>query len=250
MNKEEIFATIDANDLAQIESLIKNGVDINSNGTIGVSPLFYACQKENVEAIQLLLSHGASVDLPIEESGFTPLHYAAQEGLMNIVEILVQAGANVNATDNWGNGPLWRAGNKAQIGNYLVSKGADPNMKNNSGVSPLNSPAVAYEYLKDPSKANSGERTSDLIKAVINQDITSIAMMTVKGKLNTEDTDESGKTALYIAAETGFEKIILLLIKQGANVNAKANNGSSILQIAEQKGHTNIAQMLKGAGAI
>ncbi len=249
MKREEIFAAINANNLTQLDTLIKNGADVNYIGNMGVSPLFYACQKENIAAIKLLIGNGASLDLPVKESGFTPLHFAAQEGMMSIVEILVESGANVNAKDDFGNGPLWRASNKAQIGNYLVSKGADPKMKNNSGVSPLSSPAMAYEYLKDPSKADSGKRTSDLIKAVLNQDLTSIALMTVKGKLSTEETDNNGKTALYIAAETGFEKVIMLLIKQGSNVNAKANDGTSILQIAEQKGHSNIAQILKNSGA-
>jgi ankyrin repeat protein len=249
MDNEQLFNSIQAGNLDQIQSLLNDGADINFIGEMGVTPLFYACKNSNIKIIKFLLNNGASIDLQIKDSGFTPLHFAAQEGQFDILKLLVESGANVNAKDDWGNGPLWRAGNKIEIGKYLISKGADPKMENNSGISPYNSEAVAYEYIKNPSQKEAGGQTTDLIEAIINKDMTSIALMTVSGDLKLEETDGDGKTALFIAAETGYEQVILLLIKQGANVNAKANDGTSIFDATDKAGFSNISKTLKANGA-
>ena len=51
------------------------------------------------------------------------------------------------------------------------------------------------------------------------------------------------------AAETGFEKVILLLIKQGADVNSKDHDGTSVLDAALANGHAGIARILRDNGA-
>jgi hypothetical protein len=46
-----------------------------------------------------------------------------------------------------------------------------------------------------------------------------------------------------------YEQVILLLIKQGANVNAKANDGTSILDASDKAGFSNISKTVKANGA-
>ena len=62
--------------------------------------------------------------------GSTPLHLAAREARLSVVKYLVERGANVNVRDNHGNTPLHEAVEGGDIGGdtkvieYLVEKGA------------------------------------------------------------------------------------------------------------------------------
>ena len=68
------------------------------------------------------------------------MHYAAQNGWPAIVDLLLQAAADVDAQDEYGNTPLWRAvfnyrGDVAVI-EKLLAAGADSTLANDHGVSP------------------------------------------------------------------------------------------------------------------
>jgi ankyrin repeat protein len=50
---------------------------------------------------------------------------------------------------------------------------------------------------------------------------------------------------LLIAARVGNQKMVQLLLANGANINATDTTGQNVLQIAEQYKHTNIVKFLK-----
>ena len=56
-------------------------------------------------------------------------------------------------------------------------------------------------------------------------------------------------SALHYAVFAGHEDLTRLLLNQGANVNAQAPNGSSVLMMAAREGHEKLAQTLIEAGA-
>jgi uncharacterized protein len=84
--------------------------------SIGTTPLVRASKAGDVEAMKLLIAHGANVDLPTA-TGITPLMAASGNGSVNLdtrgrykteaqaieaVELLVKSGANINARDRGG----------------------------------------------------------------------------------------------------------------------------------------------------
>ena len=84
--------------------------------SVGTTPLIRAAKAGDIEAMKLLIAHGANVDLPTA-TGITPLMAAAGNGSANLdtrgrykteaqaieaVELLVKSGANVNARDRGG----------------------------------------------------------------------------------------------------------------------------------------------------
>jgi uncharacterized protein len=74
------------------------------------------------------------------QGGLTALHFAARQGATRSVQALVEHGANVNATSPGdGVSPLLIAAVNGQydIAKYLLSHGADPNLANAGGVTPL-----------------------------------------------------------------------------------------------------------------
>ena len=58
-----------------------------------------------------------------------------------------------------------------------------------------------------------------------------------------------GFTPLFFAARDNNEKLVNILIKHGADVNAKNVEGNTPLSIAEKAGNTKIAKILKTNGA-
>ena len=59
------------------------------------TPLHIAARLGSVEAVQLLLHHGATRDAATKDL-YTPLHIAVKEGHEDVVEILLDSGAKHN----------------------------------------------------------------------------------------------------------------------------------------------------------
>jgi ankyrin repeat protein len=102
------------------------------------SLLLFATQFNRTEIITLLLENGISINH--EQKGNTALHIAANKGDFGLVRFLVEHGANTANTS------LHYASNsdkKLNIVEYLVRHGADVNLKNNTGHTPV---AIAMLY--------------------------------------------------------------------------------------------------------
>ena len=138
-------------DGSEISKLLKDyGVphkDINAMGTGGWPPLVYACRgdnREHPEEVQRLLDLGADIDVR-NYKGKTALHYAAKAGFLKVINLLIDKGATVDATDQDGETPLFEAirstikdGEKQRVAiEALLVKGANPNLKNRKGLTPL-----------------------------------------------------------------------------------------------------------------
>ena len=120
--------------------------DINAENQNWPS-LVYACRGDNGEhpdEIQRLLELGADIDIQ-NYKGKTGLHYAAKAGFLKVINLLIENGATVDAIDNDGETPLFEAirstiknGEKQRAAlEALLVKGADPNVKNRKGQTPL-----------------------------------------------------------------------------------------------------------------
>ena len=121
--------------------------DINDPGAMGWPMLVYVCRgdnREHPEEIQRLLELGADIDVR-NYKGKTGLHYAAKAGFLKVIHLLIENGATVDATDNDGETPLFEAirstiknGEKQRAAlEALLVKGADPNVRNRKGLTPL-----------------------------------------------------------------------------------------------------------------
>ncbi len=111
----------------------------------GGSVLHQAALKDNQEIVQLLLDHGADIDIEArDEFNGSPLEWAAFFGLRDMVVFLVESGADVNARNAYGTTPLDATAsfnpfipeaerkqfdeNRASIRQYLSEKGAQSGM--------------------------------------------------------------------------------------------------------------------------
>jgi ankyrin repeat protein len=154
-----------------------------------------------------------------DERGFTPLHvilsgggdtdlysvtYGRNNSTMKGIKLLISTkGADVNIKDNWGHTPLFYVNSK-EIAELLISKGADVNEKDNKGKTPL-----FYIHSKE---------IAELL-------ISKGAGINIKDKDGNPILDD----AIY---NHRSEEMLKLLIAKGADVNAKNKGGKTPLHYA------------------
>ncbi|MDP1682648.1 MAG: ankyrin repeat domain-containing protein [Burkholderiales bacterium] len=103
-------ALIDAvarNDVAAVDALLKEEVNVNARDEWGVRPLIHAARNGAVEMVRVLLDAGAAPD--VKGGGFTPLAAAALNGHTQVVTLLLKAGAMVDMKSDNGCTPLMNA---------------------------------------------------------------------------------------------------------------------------------------------
>lgn len=140
--------TISDEDAAAVMQLIRSGADLNAVDEYGLTPLMTASRWGKASVVRLLLANGAKPDSPRTPRGRTPLIVASAYYSGTVVcGLLVENGADVNATADDGSTALMLAAQSMKITlvEYFLSKGADPNRKDNSGRS-----ALDYARSADP----------------------------------------------------------------------------------------------------
>jgi ankyrin repeat protein len=106
----------------------------------GRTPLHYAAKRGDRADVERLLAEGSDPNAQ-DDNRWTALHFAIQAVSVPCTEVLATAGADVDVRDAYGNTPLWKAvmGSRGDgtLINLLRRAGADPNVANESGVSPV-----------------------------------------------------------------------------------------------------------------
>ena len=130
-------------DAASLEGLLESGLDPNSTDEDGRTLLMISilASEASNSIVSLLVQAGANVNAVDEGQKWTPLHFASRDHRADIALTLLDAGANIDATDIFGNTPLWRAvatfrGDLKTI-DLLLQRGADPKKQNRRGVSAI-----------------------------------------------------------------------------------------------------------------
>jgi len=91
-----IIAAVKTNNVAAIQSLIKQRVDVNAAEPDGTTALHWAARADDVELVKMLVRAGGNAKLA-NRYGVTALQLAAVNGSTPVIKVLVQAGADVNA---------------------------------------------------------------------------------------------------------------------------------------------------------
>jgi len=131
-----------------VKFFISKGIDVDIKNNSGQTPLYEAARyNRNVDVIKLLIEQGADVNVKVRGGDYTPLYWAVRD--VEIVKLLVARGADIHAMalvdgrdKTRGTTPLHEAcgfrGNLASV-KFLVENGADVNVKDSQGRTPLDS---------------------------------------------------------------------------------------------------------------
>ncbi|KAI0097431.1 ankyrin repeat-containing domain protein [Nemania sp. FL0031] len=176
--------------------LLEDGRDPNVVGAECDSALFVAAASGSRSIVELLLNHGARIELVVHPLGLTALHAALMHdgpGSAEILELMLQRGGNCNYRDRDGSPLLHHAIslNNVEGARLLLTRGADPNMVDASRFSSLHAAAMH------------GNET--------------VASMLVNAGCEIERRDNSGMTPLVTALVSENASIAKLLLEHGAN---------------------------------
>jgi len=154
--------------------------------------------------------------------------HAVHEGNQTVVDLFVRSNFNIHISDQDGVPVLLAALKKGYtvIAGILINKGADVNVHDKMGVTPL---------LLVCSKRLPGYKT--------------IAEMLIQKGAYVNDRDSRGFTPLLLSLSEGPSEVAELLIDRGADIFARGKDRKSALALAESAGNTHIANLLKAKGA-
>jgi len=130
----ELLIAAKNGDFAKANALLDEGVFIDvrdeNNLTALRTPLMWAVINERLVMCELLIKHGASIDLK-DFWGWTPLTFAAQVGNIPICRLLIAAGASLDARDKDKRTPLmWAASrNHVDVCKLLINAMIKPTKK-------------------------------------------------------------------------------------------------------------------------
>jgi ankyrin repeat protein len=190
-------------------------------------------EKDTIKINQLLLS-GVDINTQDKTSGTTVLMIASSYYYYdNIVEYLISNGADVNIKDSEGKTALlWASSNSLPNAKILVANGAKVNEAANDGMTP---------FLEASLGVSSGKVTIEMLDLLRKNGTNINAALQRKSAM--------GWTALHYAAINGDVELVKYLLKYGSNVNKATADGSTPLYLAQLGKHEEIIKILKNAGA-
>lgn len=129
-------------DTKKLAKLIDSGVDINSKGKIGITPIFWPLLQSNFVGFEYLINAGAKVNIVFSEDYGCLIGFAAHHKDPRFLKLLLDNGANANQQcGTFNRTPLYRTLEENESAalkrKYLYNAGAKINITTPSLVSPF-----------------------------------------------------------------------------------------------------------------
>jgi len=216
-----------------LEYLIGKKLDTNALNNQKNTPMHLAAFTGKTKIVNILVKHKVNLERKNKDK-MTPFLLAVKEGHLETTKALVKAGSKVNVTGKNKYGCLHYAiklEDSMDMLEYLLTKKVKVETKTKKGFTPLLA-AVCLNKTKEvlllfkkgaDIKAKSKIKETGLHYASLNANLYLVKLFIGEG-LSLDFKDQKGQTALHYACrnEDGLETV-KLLVKQGANVNAKLN---------------------------
>ena len=256
LGRTAVMAATHGNHVDTVLALIEAGADINIRDNRMDNPFLYAGAEGLLDILKLTIAAGADTKLT-NRFGGTALIPAAERGHVEIVrELLTHTDVDVNHVNNLGWTALLEAiilsngGERhQQIVQMLVDHGANINIPDNDGITPLeHARARGFREIEQILLTAAQARDLGLILAAEQGDIEKVRQLLSQGA-SVHVQDERGITALIAAAYRNDLPIVDALIAAGADVNLQDNTKQSAYLIATSDGYLELLQRTLQAGA-
>jgi len=275
-----LIAAVGHGDMKTVANILKRRPQrVNERDKLlGWSPLYMAVQQNNEAMVTLLLEKGAD-PAQAPSSGETPLHVAAKRGELGIARQLLLKGAPIEARTSAQYTPLLSAlnGGAVQVAALLLERGADPKARAAGGMTTLHHAAMlgSAELVQrilqcgvEVSVATSSGVTPLHTAARFGR--VDVVQLLLQHKAAVDVRDKQGRTPLHHACEgsirfmsiarfnapprriphfVGSPVTVELLLRSGAQVNARDASEQTPLHLAAWHGYRDVVRVLLDRGA-
>jgi ankyrin repeat protein len=254
---------------AEIETLIKSGVDVNAQqkGT-QVTALHIAASAGRTEVVAILLRAGADPDIPDAE-GSTPLIRAVEAGKPDVVRALLQSKVNLNKIKgprNFGGGgtALHSAinGSQDEIADILIAAGVDIDAVDARGETALmlaarrNDTSLVEKLIERDANVNLQDESlwTALMKAVVSGNFRAQMQgieKVVKAGVTLEAINSGIKAGISPSTRDTRAQMDTIdkLVRAGSDLEATNNAGETPIVLAAREGNVEAFQLLIADGA-
>ncbi len=230
--------------LEVVRALLEAKADVKARNAYSLSALELASWQGHAEVVRALLA--AKADLNSEPC---VLYSASAGGSSDVIKLLLDAGADKDGKNcRGGRSPLIEAieEGSTNVVKALLDAGADRELRGGDGYTPL---IVAIRHTRV-------EAVSLLLESGANKDAVDqhrVMFQNSDGSVANINNMNYATPLIHAAANDDFYSeslaIVKLLLKVGANKDAKDYEGDTALKVAEIEHHPRIAKLLQNAGA-
>ncbi|CDD21522.1 aAEL017480-PA [Firmicutes bacterium CAG:313] len=249
---KKLIKAIDNKDYETIESISKKrNFNINRRPYFikffatateqwNLPPLHYACVRDDLKAVEILIKYGADVNLTIDD--YSPILYCVRgsdaSNYDKIIDVLINNGANVS----------YKTKNNLSVLDFLLSGGSDYNETYvNSQFEVFKKiieidNTLAYKELLRKESIGSGNY---LHRAVYFNNDKIVDYLINKLNFNVDEINLNNETSLMIAAKENNIETVKCLLNNNANVTLKNNDQKTALDFARDNGNFEIVELLE-----
>lgn len=250
-----LMRTIGNGHLETVAVLFECGAALHEKSKIGTA-LHVAAATGDIGAAEMLINSGAEINSSLGARVETPLHAASRESGKDMVLFLLDKGADIHATDVGGWTALHHA---AAIGNrevvqLLTSRGLDVNQPDAKGIVPLlMAGRVMHEdtvlFLCDNgAHVNACVNGAPLLSLAANAQDAEFVNIILKYGADANARDAAGETPLHTAARHGHADILRALLQGGSDMALRDPFGRTPLFHACLKGQKVTTRLLLRQG--
>lgn len=249
---KKLIKAIDNKDYETIESISKKrNFNINRRPYFikffatateqwNLPPLHYACVRDDLKAVEILIKYGADVNLTIDD--YSPILYCVRgsdaSNYDKIIDVLINNGANVS----------YKTKNNLSVLDFLLSGGSDYNETYvNSQFEVFKKiieidNTLAYKELLRKESIGSGNY---LHRAAYFNNDKIVDYLINKLNFNVDEINLNNETSLMIAAKENNIETVKCLLNNNASVTLKNNDQKTALDLARDNGNFEIVELLE-----
>lgn len=249
---KKLIKAIDNKDYETIESISKKrNFNINRRPYFikffatateqwNLPPLHYACVRDDLKAVEILIKYGADVNLTIDD--YSPILYCVRgsdaSNYDKIIDVLINNGANVS----------YKTKNNLSVLDFLLSGGSNYNETYvNSQFEVFKKiieidNTLAYKELLRKESIGSGNY---LHRAAYFNNDKIVDYLINKLNFNVDEINLNNETSLMIAAKENNIETVKCLLNNNASVTLKNNDQKTALDLARDNGNFEIVELLE-----
>ncbi|BFY98557.1 hypothetical protein BsWGS_01597 [Bradybaena similaris] len=202
-----------------VELLIRKGANLNDKNKDYLAPLHIAADKAHYDVMDVLLKHGAKVNV-LDGLGQTALHRVGQQGNMQACRLLMSYAVDSSIVSVQG---------------YTAAQLATENIQ---------------KLLREDPPVGGTDVDIQLLEAAKAGDLELVKLVATNlHAVNCRDVDGRHSTPLHFAAGYNRVSVVEYLLEHGADVHAKDKGGLVPLHNACSYGHYEVTELLIKHGA-